>query len=584
MQSKPPRVRAGVTTLKKLCCNSRRFLYRSNSSFSEPVALSQPPLEPATQPFTTSVECTLTDIQKAATSSAPLRMKGNHLKLPIEPRIASISKAVLESRHKHQIETALDNAGILTAEDIRQIFTHFERHEAPQIALLFYKVLRKRNEKAECWSDASLWTKLMQFIGCRSPRRFTTAAISIYSDMLHANVKPDIVTFNTIIKACGRGRHWEALQGILGDMDSHGVKGDRFTYSALLSACDTAGKWQQALEWFHVMESKGVRPSIIHFTTLMSVLQKSGRWEDSLRVFHRMEGAGIAADVVAHNAAIAACARGGDWSKAWAIFYSMKRSGLQPTVVSYNALISACEKCVQADRALEVLAMMKRMGERPNSVTYNTVASACAKAGKWDETLAIYKEMTSDAELCDDVFTLTALLTACERTQRGAQALWFFHDFVDRGGKPNVVVYNQLINALGGCGLWEEATEIFESMGDVKPDIITFGSLVAALERSGHWKRALDVYDGMNTAGVKPNGYIFASLINACEKGGQWQRASILFQTMQELDIGLFDTAMVTRKLLYAFPSLAPLIPEALVKAARAAVESGRAARRWIER
>ena len=39
---------------------------------------------------------------------------------------------------------------------------------------------------------------------------------------------------------------------------------------------------------------------------------------------------------------------------------------------------------------------------------------------------------------------------------------------------------------------------------------------------------------------------------------------------------------MVARKVLYAFPSLIAVMPAPLLKAARAAVDSGRAARRWI--
>ena len=50
----------------------------------------------------------------------------------------------------------------------------------------------------------------------------------------------------------------------------------------------------------------------------------------------------------------------------------------------------------------------------------------------------------------------------------------------------------------------------------------------------------------------------------------------------QDLDIELDSLNMVARKVLYAFPSLIAVMPAPLLKAARAAVDSGRAARRWI--
>lgn len=118
-----------------------------------------------------------------------------------------------------------------------------------------------------------------------------------------------------------------------------------------------------------------------------------------------------------------------------------------------------------------------------------------------------------------------------------------------------------------------------------RPDRITYGSLIAALERGGQWERALAVFEDMQAQGIQPNGYIFTSIVNACEKGGQWETAVRLFKAMQQQqDIPLDSMAMVARKALYAFPSLIKVMPAPLLDAARATVDSGRAARQWIEK
>lgn len=520
--------------------------------------------------------------------------------------------------------------------------------------------------KTTCWkpNDVILWTKLIKLLGCRSSYKYSTAALQVYDDMLQSGARPDVVTFNTAITVCVRGRHWDKVGRISNDMNRLGVNPDQFTYSSLLSACAAMGKCDQALEWFDEIESKcGMSPSVIHYTNLMSALQNSGRWEDSLKIYRQMETDGVSADAVAHNTAITACARGGDWEQAWAVFASMKRAGVAPTVVSYNSLISACEKCGQADRALEVFTKMKVAtsggggvldkqggGEKttsssptaavqPTAVTYNTVISALAKAGRWEEANTIHNEMVGKG-MRDDAFTLTALITACEKTDRWEKILPLLDQFIKQGVEPNVVVYNRIITALGNCGQWRMSLAVFEmlknrlqqqrgrgkdvedredtdsistnpaailvagkkvepffeetilksiskaisSLPPVHPDIITFGSLISTLERGGQWKKALEVYNEMvNIAGIKPNGYIFTSLINACELGGQWEAAREVFQAMREADIGGNDSAMVTRKILYAFPNLASLVPPPFVKAATAAVASGQAARQWID-
>ena len=83
---------------------------------------------------------------------------------------------------------------------------------------------------------------------------------------------------------------------------------------------------------------------------------------------------------------------------------------------------------------------------------------------------------------------------------------------------------------------------------------------------------------------AQPNGYIFTSVINACEKGGAWQRALEVFKAMQSADIGSDSMTMVARRALYAFPALLAVTPAPLLAAARTAVDSGRAARRWLDR
>jgi len=489
--------------------------------------------------------------------------------------------------------------------------------------------------------------------------------------MLQSGGRPDVVTFNTAITVCVRGRHWDKVGRIYNDMNRLGVDPDQFTYSSLLSACAAMGKCDQALEWFKEIETKcGMRPTVIHYTNLMSALQNSGRWADSIKVYKQMETDGVSADAVAHNTAITACARGGDWEQAWAVFASMKRAGVAPTVVSYNSLISACEKCGQADRALEIFNKMKAAtftsgsvvldqqgggggqgktttAVQPTVVTYNTVISALAKAGRWEQANTVHNEMVGKG-MRDDAFTLTALITACEKTGQWEKILPLLDQFIKQGVEPNVVVYNRIITALGNCGQWRMSLAVFEmlknrlqqqrgnaqdeeeeeeeeeedrehtsgtstpspaslvagkkvepyfeetilksisraisSLPPVHPDIITFGSLISTLERGGQWKQALEVYNEMvGIAGIKPNGYIFTSLINACELGGQWEAAREVFLAMREADIGGNDSAMVTRKILYAFPNLASLVPPPFVKAATAAVASGQAARQWID-
>lgn len=170
--------------------------------------------------------------------------------------------------------------------------------------------------------------------------------------------------------------------------------------------------------------------------------------------------------------------------------------------------------------------------------------------------------VTAQAEgIPDDVWTLTALITAAERAPEGAGGGWqaaqaWFRNFTARGVAPNTVAYNRLIAVLGGGGQWQLALAALEAMrtsssgggcgggnaqSDVgrrrggrrqkqqgsasgtseplasssaamvapgsagcAPDVITYGTLIAALERAGQWQRALQLHEEVSPDTLVP--------------------------------------------------------------------------------
>jgi pentatricopeptide repeat domain-containing protein 1 len=77
---------------------------------------------------------------------------------------------------------------------------------------------------------------------------------------------------------------------------------------------------------------------------------------------------------------------------------------------------------------------MQRNGLAPNAITYNTLISAYGRLGRYDAALSIYESMLRAPGVADDVWTLTALMTAAERAGRWEEALRWFVAFAKVGG------------------------------------------------------------------------------------------------------------------------------------------------------
>ena len=76
--------------------------------------------------------------------------------------------------------------------------------------------------------------------------------------------------------------------------------------------------------------------------------------------------------------------------------------------------------------------------------------------------MALYAEM-QERQLRPDSYTLTALLTACERVDKWQQALRLFEEAIAAGVRPAAINYNSLIFTLGKGGQWAQVAFVCHS-------------------------------------------------------------------------------------------------------------------------
>ena len=73
--------------------------------------------------------------------------------------------------------------------------------------------------------------------------------------------------------------------------------------------------------------------------------------------------------------------------------------------------------------------------------------------------MRLYGEMQA-AGLQADAYTLTALLTACERVGKWQRALQLMGQLQAGGVAPNIHHHNCLLSAFGRAGQWEQVRQV----------------------------------------------------------------------------------------------------------------------------
>ena len=75
--------------------------------------------------------------------------------------------------------------------------------------------------------------------------------------MQAAGVKPDAISYNSLITACAKGDRTEEALDVFEFMQAAEVEPDVFSYNSLITACAKGGKTEEALDVFKCMQRLG---------------------------------------------------------------------------------------------------------------------------------------------------------------------------------------------------------------------------------------------------------------------------------------------------------------------------------------
>lgn len=106
--------------------------------------------------------------------------------------------------------------------------------------------------------------------------------------MDESGVKPDVITYSTIMNAWSTAGFMEKCRQIFDDMMKAGIKPDAHAYSILAKGYARAREPKKAEELLRAMTKSGVRPNVVIFTTVISGWCSTGQMEYAIKIFDKM--------------------------------------------------------------------------------------------------------------------------------------------------------------------------------------------------------------------------------------------------------------------------------------------------------
>ncbi|KAJ7231026.1 hypothetical protein O6H91_Y458200 [Diphasiastrum complanatum] len=207
-------------------------------------------------------------------------------------------------------------------------------------------------------------------------------ARQVFNNMQERNV----VSWTTMIAGCvQQGLCREALT-LFQQMQHEGMKPDKVTFASVLKACASLAALEQGKQVHAQIIKLGFELDTFVGSALVNMYAKCGYIEAACQVFERISKR----DLVSWNIMIAGYAQQGLGKKALTLYEQMKKEGVQPDNVTFVSLLKACTSLEQCKR---IHAHIARSGVQLNVFVGNTLVDMYSKLESIDDARQVFNKM-----------------------------------------------------------------------------------------------------------------------------------------------------------------------------------------------
>lgn len=359
-------------------------------------------------------------------------------------------------------------------------------------------------------------------------------------------VTPDIITYNTFMKGCAQmGLYNEVLEAFDELSNNPTIKPNDVTFNTMIDVfvrCNNMNK-----VWFIIskMKENNIKPDNFTYSTIIKGLNKNSNntkeneLELAFKLFDNVKK-NSKPDEILYNCIMDACLRFGKIEKMLEIYDTMQFEGVKPSSITYGIVIKGYGMKGRLDKALQIYEQMKEEKIELSSVTYGCLINACIKNDNMYKVFELYEDLKRSGFVMNTIL-YTTLIKAYSRNKKIGKVLEIFETMKSNTNTlPNTITYNSVIDCCLKCGDYDSADKFFNEMlglQDISPDIITFSTMIKGALRKGDFNKSMKYFDTMLTMNIKPDEVFLNSLLDGCDKLKQYQKGLCIFNKVKSLGV-----------------------------------------------
>lgn len=370
-------------------------------------------------------------------------------------------------------------------------------------------------------------------------------ALSLFHEYLEMGSKHDYPSYASLLYKLARGRHFYAVETVLGYIQDYNIRCKEIVFMALMEHYGKAGLVDEAIGIFHRMKTsfECVR-TLQSLNTILNVLVENDRLFDAKRLFDNAGKMGFRLNSIPFNILIKGWLKKGEWEEACKVFDEMLERRVSAGVSSYNSLIGFLCRKGDVERAKELVEEMIRKGKYPNAVTYALLMEGLCLQGEYNEAKKVMFDMAYKG--CKpEVVNFGVLMSDLGKRGKIDEAKGLVSEMKKRRYKLDVVTYNILINYLCKEGRVGEAYKVFIEMQveGCEANAATFRMMLDGFCRVKDYEGGLKVLNVMLSEQHCPRLESFCCLVVGLLKGGKIDYGCFVLEEMEKRKLRLDLTA-----------------------------------------
>ncbi|KAF3601431.1 hypothetical protein F2Q69_00034439 [Brassica cretica] len=253
-------------------------------------------------------------------------------------------------------------------------------------------------------------------------------------------------------------------------------------------------------------------------------------------------------EVILYNVTMKVFRKSKDLERSEKLFDEMLQRGVKPDNATFTTLISCARQCGLPKRAVEWTEKW-----RIDPVTFSTLIKIYGYSGNYDGCLNIYEEMKS-LGVKPNLVIYNRLLDSMGKAKRPWQATIIHKDLISNGFEPNWSTYAALIRAYGRARYGDDALVIYRQMKGkgMELTVILYNTLLSMCADIGYVDEAFEIFQDMKSSGTcDPDSWTFSSLVTVYSCCGRVSEAEAALREMREA--GFEPTLFVLTSLIQCY-------------------------------